>query len=86
LWRSPEFYTSARTAVTAELFAGMLAEALQEATYEAAQAGLVVQSGVSYDAFTVQLGGYDERLPALATLVASMVRSFEPTQALGRDG
>ncbi|EOD07290.1 peptidase M16 [Emiliania huxleyi CCMP1516] len=81
LWRSPEFYTSARTAVTAELFAGMLAEVLQEATYEAAQAGLVAASGVSSDAFTVQLGGYDERLPALATLVASTVRSFEPTQA-----
>ena len=57
MWRSPEFYTSPRAAVAAELYAALLAEVLQESTFEAAQAGLVAQSGVNYEAFTIQVHG-----------------------------
>lgn len=75
MWRSPEFYTSPGAAVAAELYGALLAEVLQEETFEAAQAGLVAQTGLSYEAFTIQVRGLPARAcPALTRRAPACAR------------
>ena len=84
-WRSPSLCASASAAVHAELLMGLLGVALLEAGEEAAQAGLVYSVGVQFDALVLQVGGFDQQLPALAQLVAGTARTFPIRQgALNR--
>lgn len=73
--RSPDLYTSASVSAQAEIYQRLLADALQDATYQAAQAGLTVSTAVGWRGLELFLGGYDQNLAQLASLVSSTLRS-----------
>jgi len=79
--RSPQLYVDPKASITAELYQAMLADALQDEAYEAAVAGLTAGVGVGWQGLGISLGGYNQRLPELAALVASQLRSFPLSEA-----
>ena len=79
--RSPQLYVDPKASITAELYQAMLADALQDEAYEAAVAGLSAGVGVGWQGLAISLGGYNQRLPELAALVASQLRSFPVSEA-----
>ena len=73
--RSPEFSASADASVLTALYVDLLSDELAEtATAEATQAGIEAQVEADYRGLTISLGGYNDRLPQLATMLTSMVR------------
>lgn len=79
--RSPALYTSPAVSVQAEIYQSLLTDVLQDTTFQASQAGLTVSTSVGWRGLDVFLGGYDQNLPRLASLVASTLRTvpLEPS-------
>ena len=76
LLRSPSLYASPAASIAAEAYQLLLTDALQDVTYPASQAGLSVGTGVTWQGLSISLAGFDQRLPGLASLVASTVRTL----------
>ena len=75
--RTPQLMASADAAVRAELYAGMLADGLVDDTAEAGMAGVFAGVSADYKGFTLAASGYDDRLPALVSTVASRIKACE---------
>jgi insulysin len=79
LFRSDVCYTSPATAITAQLFQAMLADTLQDATYQASLAGLGAGIGAEFSGLMLTASGYNARLPDLVEYVAGEVRTAHLT-------
>ena len=77
LFRSPLLYSSPQASVVAQLFQTIIADVLQDSTYQASLAGLGAALGAEYNGLFVQASGYNTRLPDLLSYVSKQLRTAE---------
>ena len=77
LFRSPILYASPQASVTSQLFQAVLADSLQDQTYQAGLAGLGAAVGAEYNGLYLTASGYNARLPAFIESVANEIKSAE---------
>jgi len=77
LFRSPLLEKSAQTAATTSIFQSVLAETLQESTYQAALAGLGASVAADYSGLLLTAQGYSSRLPELVDYIAKQIKTAE---------
>ena len=65
-----QFAASPAAAVQSDLYQMMLADELQERTYDASLAGLSASAAADWQGLSLSLGGFDDRLPELLSLIA----------------
>ncbi len=74
LFRSPIAFASPEASVRSQLYQAMLADSLQDETYQAALAGLGAGVGAEYNGLYITVSGYNARLPELVRLVSAQVK------------
>ena len=79
LFRSDICASSPKASITSQLYQTILADVLQDSTYQAALAGLSAGIGAEYNGLYLTASGYNSRLPELVSYVANQVRTAELT-------